>query len=458
MIVMKFGGTSVQDAVAIQNVSRIIAARLGEKPLVIVSACAGATNALIRIAQKAGDGHEAPAIASLHELRDRHISIAGELLPGAHGSVLQSLQADFDELEQLVRSIVVLREVTPRTLDQVAAYGERWSSLLLHAALNHQGIPCEWIDARTVMATDNEFSHATPLLDTIEHRAQTSLLPLLHKGSVIVTQGFIGATLDGITTTLGRGGSDYSAAVLGAALGAAAIQIWTDVDGMMTADPTIISDAQLIKEMSFNEAAELAYFGAKVLHPSTILPAIRKNIPVWVLNSSRPESAGTLITHKSTQEPDSVVKSIAYKKGISVITVQSTRMLMSYGFLARVFEVFARHKKSVDVVATSEVGVSMTVDNRSLISQIVEELQQFADVQAHYDRAVVCVVGEGMKQTKGIAARVFTALGNAGVNVELISHGGSEINLTFVIREDEVLRAVEALHDEFFCLVDHLTS
>jgi aspartate kinase len=227
---------------------------------------------------------------------------------------------------------------------------------------------------------------------------------------------------------------------------------------MMTADPTIISDAQLIKEMSFNEAAELAYFGAKVLHPSTILPAIRKNIPVWVLNSSRPESAGTLITHKSTQEPDSVVKSIAYKKGISVITVQSTRMLMSYGFLARVFEVFARHKKSVDVVATSEVGVSMTVDNRSLISQIVEELQQFADVQAHYDRAVVCVVGEGMKQTKGIAARVFTALGNAGVNVELISHGGSEINLTFVIREDEVLRAVEALHDEFFCLVDHLTS
>lgn len=459
MIVMKFGGTSVQDADALRSVAKIISSRVERKPLVVISACAGVTTELIRVARAAANGDEATALSGVRALRDRHIQIAGELLLGSGWGVLQSIQNDVNDLEHHLKNISALKDLTPQALDQCVAYGELWSSLLLVSLLKQQGICSEWKDARAVMITDNGFSRATPLFDSIGHKAEQLFMPVLRKGTVVVTQGYIGATEDGMTTTLGRGGSDYSASVLGSALHAEEIQIWTDVDGMMTADPTIISDAQLIEEMTFNEAAELAYFGAKVLHPSTILPAVRNNIPVRILNSCRPESGGTLITHRTTQEgPDNVVKSIAYKKGISVVTVQSTRMLMSYGYLARVFEVFARYQKSVDVVVTSEVGVSLTVDDSSLLGQIVSELQQFADVRTRYERAVICVVGEGMRHTMGIPARVFTALGNAGVNVELISHGASEINLTLVIREEEVLRAVEVLHDEFYCMVDRFTG
>jgi len=448
MIVMKFGGTSVQDAPALENVCRIVARHKGLHPVVVVSACAGVTNALVRIANSAAASHE--TTSEVNALRSRHALIAAELLGNKKGEVLESLEKDFNELESLIKSIAVLQHLPPRTLDQVAAYGELWSSLLLAAALQQRGIRCERKDARTVLATDSEFTHAAPLFDLVAQNAHREFAPPLELGAVVVTQGFIGSTREGVTTTLGRGGSDYSAAIFGAALDAGEIQIWTDVDGMLSADPAIIPQARLIREMSFNEAAELAYFGAKVLHPSTILPAIRKNIPVKILNSRRPEAEGTLITGKGRSETSAVIKSIAYKKDITVITVQSTRMLMSHGFLARVFEVFARFSKSVDVVATSEVGVSMTVDDASSLDRILSTLREFADVELQSGRAVVCVVGEGMKQTKGIAGRAFMALGNADVNVELISHGGSEINLTFVIRDEEIVSAVKALHSEFF--------
>jgi aspartate kinase len=450
MIVMKFGGTSVQDAAAMENVCRIVAERIKQKPLVVLSACAGVTNALIHLVTAAADGDEESAVSEIGTLRDRHISIAHHLLANSQDDVVQSLESDFGELQRLVKSISVLKHLTPRTLDQCVAFGEQWSSLLLHGALKQRGIRCERVDARDVMMTDAEFTRASPLFEDTTQEIRRVLLPLILQGTVVITQGFIGKTRDGITTTLGRGGSDYSAAILGAALDVEEIQIWTDVDGILTADPSIVPDARLVQDATFSEAAELAYFGAKVLHPSTILPAIKKNIPVRVLNSQRPEIAGTLITQKSITASASVVKSIACKKGITVITVQSTRMLMSHGFLARVFEVFSRYNKSVDVVATSEVGVSMTVDDASSLDNIAGELRQFADVDVHPHRAVVCVVGEGMKNTKGIAARVFTALSKENINVEMISHGGSEINLTFVIREEETLQTVRALHKEFF--------
>jgi aspartate kinase len=459
MIVMKFGGTSVQDAEAIRNVADLVVQEKSKPPLVVVSACAGVTNALIAIAKKSAGGQVDEALASLKSLRERHRKIADELF-GKESSrqhadapwplVIESLARDFGSLERLAQSLSVLGELTPRALDQMTAYGELWSSLLLSCELQQRGVPAQWVDARKVLVTDNAFTRAIPLLEITQTKAKELVLPLSRTGAIVVTQGFIGATKDGITTTIGRGGSDYSAALFGALLDAEEIQIWTDVDGVLTADPSIIAEAHRIKHMSFNEASELAYFGAKVLHPSTILPAVQKDIPVKVLNSKRPESEGTLITREPRNGSQYAIKSIAYKEHIAAITVQSTRMLMAHGFLARLFEVFAEHKKSIDVIATSEVGVSLTVDDRSDLDPIVTEISKFAEVKVEYDRAVICIVGEKLKFTRGIAARVFAALDRAGVNVELISHGGSEINLTFVIHESQIAVAVKCLHDEFF--------
>jgi len=466
MIVMKFGGTSVQDAAAIRNAASIVGRERERFPLVVVSACAGVTNALLGIARKSAEGNLQEALAAVAALRQRHFAIAGELFKderrqSSHELAQETIDRDCRELEKLAQSLAVLKELTPRTLDQCAAFGEQWSSLLLTHELLQRGCEACLVDARTVLITGHEFTRATPLFDLIDAKAQEIFLPLLQQHKLAVTQGFIGATQNGLTTTIGRGGSDYSAAIFGAALNVDEIQIWTDVDGVLTADPSILPEARRIKQMTFNEAAELAYFGAKVLHPSTILPAIQKNIPVRVLNSKRPEGRGTLITSfvvaPSGAAPASsqcIVKSIAYKERITVIAVQSSRMLMAHGFLARLFEIFATHQKSIDVIATSEVGVSLTIDNADNLEAILAELREFAEVRVERDKAVFCVVGENMKSTRGVAARVFAALDRAGINVELISHGGSEINLTFVIGEAQIAAAVKCLHDEFFSNVE----
>lgn len=450
MIVMKFGGTSVEDAAALRNVAEIVTARHAAAPLVVLSACAGVTNALIAAAHDAARGNREAALGALAVLQQRHNTIANELLGADAAAVKETVEADCADLRQLVHGLSILNELTPRALDQVVAHGERWSSRLLASYLQHQRIPVAFVDARTVMITDSAFTKASPLFDVIEERAARILQPTLDEGKIVVTQGFIGATKEGITTTIGRGGSDFSASILGAVLGAVEIQIWTDVDGFLTADPKIVAEARRIREMTFAEAAELAYFGAKVLHPSTILPAVQRNIPVRVLNSRRPDGEGTLITNTAPHYHGCIVKSIAYKKGITVINIESTRMLMAHGFLARVFEVFERFKKSVDVVVTSEVGVSLTVDNNEHLDAIVAEVARFADVKVEKNKVVFCVVGERMKLTKGVAARVFDALADAGVNIELISQGGSEINLTFVVDEHDVHRTVRSLHTQFF--------
>ncbi|MBI4428285.1 MAG: lysine-sensitive aspartokinase 3 [Ignavibacteriales bacterium] len=449
MIVMKFGGTSVEDASAIRTVCHIIASRLHLRPLVVVSACAGVTSSLIEIAGNASKGLETEALEQLSLLRVRHKKIALELQLNDE-TVLPLLDRDFDEIRRAVQGIFALRELTPKTLDYITAFGELWSSTLLGAGLSQSQIPVQVVDARTILVTNSNFTFAEPILDDTREKALGVFSPLIDNGTVVVTQGFIGATKDGITTTIGRGGSDYSASIFGSVLNADEIQIWTDVDGILTADPSILPEARLIKEMTFNEASELAYFGARVLHPSTILPAIKKNIPVRVLNTWRPSTEGTLISRVSLTDRGCLLKSIAYKEGITVITIQSTGMLMNHGFLARVFDAFARHKKGVDVVATSEVGISLTIDNDSAIESIIGELEEIAEVRVEKHKAVMCVVGENLKYTKGIAARIFTALSKAGVNIELISHGGSEINLTFVIDETDIQNAVKSLHDELF--------
>ena len=451
MIVMKFGGTSVEDAAAMRALCRIVADRLDRRPLVVVSACAGVTTALLRAAHAAASGNGPEALAEMESLRGRHLAIADELLARSAAEMKNQIARQCDDLVHLLRSIAVIQEVTPRLLDQCAAYGEAWSSLLIAYALREQGIMAAMLDARSVIVTNDAFTKAEPQFAAVAERARDSVAPLFAApGSVVVTQGFIGATEKGVTTTLGRGGSDYSAAIFGAALGAEEIQIWTDVDGILTADPRAIPDARLLAEVTFSEAAELAYFGAKVLHPSTILPAMKKNIPVRVLNSRRPEGSGTLILAHSGNRTGTPVRSIAFKRGITVITVESTRMLMAYGFLARVFEVFAQQRKSVDVVATSEVAVSLTLDDAAGLAELTGALSAFSDVSVAQGKAVVSVVGEGMGRSIGMPGRVFQALGTAGVRVELISHGGSEINITFVIDEADIARAVGSLHEEFF--------
>ncbi len=454
MKVLKFGGTSVESAEAVLNVAEIIRKARHDQLLVVVSACAGVTNLLLRLPRMAAANEEEPALKELEGVINRHRSMAHALFRDGRGgeeaAAVHLFDADYEKLSGVLKSLSVLKALPPQTLDGCAAYGEKWSSFLLAETLTRLGIEAVRVDARGVMVTDNTFTQAVPQMDRITRLAAEKFLPPIQKGSVVVTQGFIGSTNEGITTTIGRGGSDYSAAIFGAALDAEEIQIWTDVDGVLSADPNVVPSAQRAGELSFNEAAELAYFGAKVLHPSTILPAIEKNIPVRVLNSRRPEFGGTRITRTSRPSEACIVKSIAYRKGITVITIQSTRMLMGYGFLARVFDIFARRQKSIDVVVTSEVSISLTVDDATGLEPIVKELESFATVRVDAEKAILCVVGENLKYTKGIAGRIFDALGRADINIELISQGGSEINLTFVISELQVERAVRVLHLELF--------
>ncbi len=453
---MKFGGTSVENADAMRRVIAIIGNERRRRPLVIVSACAGVTNDILRLARSVLDGGRREAQDLLDALRKRHLEIArGLLRPDRLAAVHAEIETMIRQLGNYMEGVHLLGELTGRSLDAFAGFGERLSSAILQAGLETEGIPSQLVDARSIMVTDNTPGAAEPQLSAIAARVRRRILPLAKKGTVSVTQGFIGAAADGTPTTIGRGGSDYSAAVFGSALNASEIQIWTDVDGMMTADPRIVPRARPVTRLTFNEASELAYFGAKVLHPRTILPAIRRNIPVRILNSLRPDAPGTLIVgalagRSAASRREETIKSIAFKKGIDVINVNSSRMLMAHGFLARLFSIFADHRMSVDVVATSEVSVSLTVDTEEGLPEILSELRRIGDTRVQRNKAILCVVGEGMKHTPGIAARIFGALARAGVNVEMVSEGASEINLTLVVDGRAATTAVSALHDEFF--------
>jgi aspartate kinase len=451
MIVMKFGGTSVEDAAAMRSVSCIVRRNLVRSPLVVASACAGVTNALLALARSAREAGKEKALDRLEDLRLRHRKIAHDLFSGEVLFTVQSqVDALLDELRDLVKSIAILGELTDRSLDTFASFGERLSTLLLFHHMKQEGMPCLLLNAHDVMVTSADYTRATPLFAEINRRAREIIVPHLEAGQVVLTQGFLGATPDRIPTTIGRGGSDYSAAIFGAAIGAEEIQIWTDVDGVMTSDPSVIPEARVIEEMTFREAAELAYFGAKVLHPATILPAVQKNIPVRVLNSKRPDVPGTVIVAEGGTGTAQVVKSIAYKEGITLITITSTRMLMMHGFLARVFEVFASHGTSVDVIATSEVSLSLTVDSRLHLDAITAELKKIAEVEEEQDKAIFCVVGERLKKTRGIVTSIFSALDRENIPVSMISLGASEVNVTFVIDGKDIQRTARALHRTFF--------
>lgn len=452
---MKFGGTSVEDATAIRNITEIVRKEIPRHPLVVVSACAGVTNQLLQTASLASQGKKDDALQIVASLEGRHKKIVKELFDTDTTRFLHKHIAVFaEELAALVNGVSILGELTSRSLDTFAAYGERMSSFIVHHYFEARKLRSFLVDSRSFMITDEQFTKAVPMFDIVEHKLREIVQPKIDNNYVVVTQGFIGSTQSGITTTVGRGGSDYSAAIIGALLGAEDIQIWTDVDGILTSDPSVVHDAKKIKVMSFNEAAELAYFGARVLHPETILPAVKKNIPVHVLNSRRPESMGTLIIAKPKVDKRCIVKSIAYKEGITIISIVSTRMFLAHGFLENVFDVFHKYRTVVHTVATSEVSVSVTVDNVHNLGHILRELKEFATVSVSDKKAIVCVVGEHLKNSPGVAARILNAI--TDVNVNMISQGASEINISLVIDDEHVDDVVRRLHKEFFSDVAHL--
>ena len=447
-LVMKFGGTSVADASAFDNVSRIVRERIPSRPIVVVSAMSGTTDALIRSFEMAQAGDPDAALASLLEVLQRHEAVAASLLDGdAEKEFIIRLHTAERDISELLRKVNAHSAPRPSQRDELLSFGERLSSCLLSFVLRQRGVDATNIDARQIILTDDDHGAALPILDETFSRTSSVLLPLVVSGRVPVLGGFIGATSSGATTTIGRGGSDYTAALIGAALNVDEIQIWTDVTGVLTADPRIVPQAQTVERMSYGEAAELAYFGAKVLHPKTIQPAIEGDIPVRICNSNAPDARGTLVCAQ-TETSARTLKAIAHKKGVTTVQITSARMLGAYGFLRALFEVFERHRTVVDVVTTSEVSVSLSLDDDTGLPEILDELRALGTVGVEKGRAIICVVGEGLRGTPGIAARVFSTISD--INVTLISQGASSINFTFAIEEDRVVEAVRRLHREFF--------
>jgi len=447
---MKFGGTSVEDAKAMLRTAAIVRGRRerGLSPVVVVSAMAKVTDQLLAAASAAGRGDKIGALAIAARLRNRHLETAAELLCGdLFSSIEKIIRHEFDALDDLLRGIAAVGELTPRTSDNVVSFGERISSQMVAAGFTQNGLNGVQVDARTCIVTDDHYGKAVPQEAAIEARLTQHVLPLINAGHTPVMGGFIGATEQGITTTLGRGGSDFTAALVGGGLNAGAIEIWTDVNGIMTTDPRICPDALRVKTISFEEAAELAYFGAKVLHPATILPAVQKSIPVWVLNSRNAANEGTKIT--AVAPPcASPFKSIAAKKRLTIIDVVASRMLMTHGYLKSVFDVFDRYHCAIDMVSTSEVSISLTVDSNERLPEICAELEKIADVKLEGHKALICMVGEDIRGQSGISGRLFSAIRH--VNVRMISQGASEINMSFMIEESDVEEAVRSLHAEFF--------
>ena len=448
MIVLKFGGTSVQDTDAVTRAVQVIRRQLSRGEVVVLSAMGKTTNGLLEMARTASSGDIDSAWAIRDRLLELHRTVARELLSGRRWKNLEtSLVALFQEMTDIVQGLYLLGETSPRSMDRVASFGERLSTLIFSEVLRENGIPAELVDSRDLIRTDDHFTQASVLQELTRNCVREQLLPRLRAGKVVVAPGFIGSTVDGVTTTIGRGGSDYTASLIGAALEAEDIQIWTDVPGVLTAHPRIVPDVYKIRAISFAEAAELAYFGAKVLHPSTLVPAIERDIPVHVCNSRQIDQPGTFISAAPVSS-SSPIKSIACKRGITIVNILSTQMLLSYGFLRRIFEVFETHETVVDVVATSEVNVSLTVDSSQELEAICSDLAEFGEVRVAPDMAIICIVGEDVKETPGIAARIFGAL--EGINVQMISQGASRINMTFLVAEETMEEAVRLLHEEFF--------
>lgn len=449
MIVMKFGGTSTQDAAAIVNVVGIIKSRLSEPPIIVISAIAQATNLLEQAGRFAAERKTQDAHDLLTRLSSRHHLIIDTVIKNSQRcqQLKVIIDTSFGELKELIDGISILRELTPRTLDSIYCYGELLSSRIVAAALQENGVSSEWLDTKDFMITDDNFSRAMPLMDVVENRIKPIVLPLVGKGIVPVTQGFIGFTLSGRRTTMGRESSDYSASIIGSTLSVSDIQIWTDVDGVLTADPTIVTSPQKVKTLSFEEAYELSYFGAKVLHPNTMLPAIEKNIPIHIYNSHRPQSTGTLVTTHQLYKR-TVVKSVAYKRDAVLVNVVPKRRYGQYIFWEHLQNILTRYSVTTSMTVTSEYSYSFILDSKNNIDSIKHDLEEIGDVEVIFNKGIVCIVGSNIRNAAGIIDKVFRTISD--IPVDMISFGASKSNLSFVIDDNNIPETVRRIHVEFF--------
>ncbi|MCP3681412.1 MAG: aspartate kinase [bacterium] len=438
MIIMKFGGTSVGSAEMIKRTIEIIIANLNKKPVVVVSAVGGVTDMILEEVNKAIEGKKEGT-----KIRTKHLELLREL-----GLNDKLVEAELNELYELFRGITLIKEITPRTMDYAVSFGERMSAKIVAEYAKKKGVKAKAYNAYDVgFVTDSGFTNAKVLAETGNNLRAS--FRKFGKSEVPIITGFIAKDKEGNITTIGRGGSDYTAAIIGAVMRVKEIQIWSDVDGIMTADPRIIKEAEKIDEISFEAAAELAYFGAKVLHPKTIQPAMMKNIPVRSLNTYNPAGIGTSIV-KKTAKPKKTITAIACKKKLSLININSPKMLFAPGFMYKIFKVFARHSVSVDTVSTSEVNVSLTTDSKKNVNEVVKELKKIANVKLDENKATVCVVGPGLRNMPGVLGTIFSALGEAKINVEMVSQGASEINVTLVVDGTQADAAMKVLHKAFF--------
>ncbi len=445
---MKFGGTSVGDVAAFERVTGIVSSQIERRPVVVVSAMTKVTDALLAAFETAKKGDVAGATVSLEPHFDRHVEVSKHFIAEGSSNLFDAeLQFARTELSDLLMR--TSRRSLPLSMlkDAIVSYGEQLSSRLVAEVLKARGVNARQFDSRRLVVTDDEFGAAQPVWEETRDLVRLDLRASIDAGEVPVAGGFIAANRAGETTTLGRGGSDYSAALFAAALNAGELQIWTDVTGVMTCDPRICGEARTIPVLSYEEAAELAYFGAKVLHPKTIKPAVDHAIPVRVCNTFEPDNIGTMVLTDAGESP-SKIKSIAHKKNITILRITSARMLGSYGFMSAVFQVFERYRTVIDVISTSEVSIALTLDNTAEIEKIVADLSRLGDVEAEPGYAVICVVGDGLRESRGLASRIFSTIED--VRVALVSHGASAVNLTFVVAETDTENVIRRLHSAFF--------
>jgi aspartate kinase len=449
MIVIKFGGTSVGDADRVAKAIDIVAERIEQQPIVVVSALAGVTNELVAASEAACSKDPKRVDEIIRALRWRHEDVAMRLVQQKSDffeSFVKQVARQIEEVETILRGIVLLGEISPRARDKVLSIGEQLSSVLFAYAMMMRALPAQHVFADEVVFTDDHFGGATPDMKRTREAAQRVLLPLVERNRIPVMGGFIGRGEAGAITTLGRNGSDYSAAIVAAAVGAEEVQIWTDVDGLLTCDPRLVPAARVIDRLTFDEAAELAWFGAK-LHPRTLEPAAEANIAVRVLNTHNPASPGTLITRKSSDR-HAGPRSVARKRGVMLVHVMSNKMLGAHGFLARLFAVFEELRISVDLITTSEVSVSVTVDDRHDLQELERRLRKIADVEMIDDQCIVAVVGENLMFDSRTGARVLDAL--HGIPVKMVSLGRSGLNFSIVVDDADADRAVQSVHNALF--------
>lgn len=449
MIVMKFGGTSVANSDAVTRVISTVRGRLAEKPVVVVSALSKVTDLLYKISDEAARRNRSGAMELLGQLRSRHLDLAGELMPDDPvqcGTAKEKVNEICDALTSFVDAVCAVGELSPRSKAIIISNGEYLSSNVICCAMNASGIRTNYIDARRMIVTDDNYLKGDPDMDAISSRAPGVVLGAYEYADAVITQGFVSATAEGEPTVLGRGGSDYSASLIGMAIDATRIEIWTDVDGVRTADPRRVENTKCLDKISFEEAAEMAHFGAKVLHPLTIEPAVRKNIPIYVLNSMNPEGKGTAILQSSFIEDG--VKSVSCKENILVINIFSTKMINTSGFLKKVFAIFSEFKVSVDLISTSEANISVTVDATQDITGVVSALSEFADVYVDSDKSQVSVIGKNIVNLKGLLEQTFAPLRDC--KIYMISQGASYVNISFVVDRDTLTDVVRQIHKYLF--------